>query len=172
MLKLAGVGLILLACTGWGFSVSWQMSERIRDLRELRRIAALLRQEISFAGTALPEALGRIGNKVSYPFGEFLDRLAKELVKYPGVSFGIIFSEQVDEGLYGTALEPSDMADFKELGHYLGYLDKEMQLANLDLYLAETDEKLVGLSEELPSRKKLFQVLGIMAGLFLAVLFL
>ncbi len=64
------------------------------------------------------------------------------------------------------------MADFKELGRYLGYLDKEMQLANLDLYLSETDEKLVRLAQELPARKKLFQVLGVMAGLFLAILFL
>ena len=172
MLKLAGVGLLLFACAGWGFSVSWQMGERIRDLRELRRIAALLRQEISYAGTALPEALRRIGSKVSRPFGEFLDRLARELVKYPGESFGMIFAEQVDEHLYKTALEPSDMADFKELGRYLGYLDKEMQLANLDLYLSETDDKLARLAEELPARKKLFQVLGVMAGLFLAILFL
>ena len=172
MLKLAGAGLLLFACAGWGFSVSWQLWERMRDLRELRRIAALLRQEISYAGTALPEALGRIAKKVSRPFGEFLDRLAQELVKYPGDSFAMIFAEQVDEQLYRTALEPQDLADFKELGRYLGYLDKEMQLANLDLYLAETEEKLARLTQELPARRKLFQVLGVMAGLFLAVLFL
>ena len=59
MLKLAGAGLLLFACAGWGFSVSWQLWERMRDLRELRRIAALLRQEISYAGTALPEALAQ-----------------------------------------------------------------------------------------------------------------
>ena len=50
MLKLAGAGLLLFACAGWGFSVSWQLWERMRDLRELRRIAALLRQEISRRG--------------------------------------------------------------------------------------------------------------------------
>lgn len=172
MLRLAGAALLLAACAGLGFSVSWKMKERLRDLRELRRIAAMLRQEISYAGTALPEALERIGGKVREPFGEFLGRLAGELDRYPGDSFGMIFQEQVDEGLYRTALEPGDLSDFKELGRYLGYLDKEMQLSNLELYLAETDGKLSRLGEELPAKRKLSRALGLLAGSFLAVLFL
>ena len=63
MLKLLGAVLLLAACGGWGFSSAWQLRQRLADLRELRRIASVLRQEIAYAGMALPEALRRIGNR-------------------------------------------------------------------------------------------------------------
>ena len=105
-------------------------------------------------------------------FKEFLDSLAAELTRCPGDSFHLIFSEQTDEILSRTALEPADLADFKELGKYLGYLDRGMQLSNLDLYLSEAEGKIERLTEELPARKKLFQTMGVLAGVFLAILFI
>ena len=121
---------------------------------------------------ALPEALRRIGNRTEGIFKEFLDSLAAELTRCPGDSFHLIFSEQTDEILSRTALEPADLADFKELGKYLGYLDRGMQLSNLDLYLSEAEGKIERLTEELPARKKLFQTMGVLAGVFLAILFI
>ena len=172
MLKLLGAVLLLAACGGWGFSSAWQLRQRLADLRELRRIASVLRQEIAYAGMALPEALRRIGNRTEGIFKEFLDSLAAELTRCPGESFHLIFSEQTDEILSRTAMEPADLADFKELGKYLRYLDRGMQLSNLDLYLSETEGKIERLTEELPARKKLFQTMGVLAGVFLAILFI
>ena len=42
--------LLLAACGGWGFSSAWQLRQRLADLRELRRIASVLRQEIAYRG--------------------------------------------------------------------------------------------------------------------------
>ncbi len=47
-----------------------------------------------------------------------------------------------------------------------------MQLDNLEAYGRELDMTIEELTKGLPVRKKLYQSLGIMGGLFLAILFL
>ena len=81
-----------------------------------------------------------------------------------------MFAEHVDCHLRDTSLTQEDRARLKELGDSLGYLDKAMQLANLEAYSRELDLSIEELTEGLPAKKKLFRSLGLMGGLFLAIL--
>ena len=56
------------------------------------------------------------------------------------------------------------------LGGCLGYLDKKMQLGQLTLLEEELTEKLVLLRKKAPEKKKVYRSLGILGGIFLAVL--
>ena len=160
------------SCVGLGFSKSLALSRRLAQLKTLKRIEMFLHGEISCARTPLPDAFWNIAGKVEEPFREFLREVSEDLNRYDGSSFGEVFAANVECHLRDTKLSKEDRNRFSELGQSMGYLDKAMQLANLEAYGRELDMTIEELTKGLPVRKKLCQSLGIMGGLFLAILFL
>ena len=64
----------------------------------------------------------------------------------------------------------ADSLDLFELVMALGYLDREMQLRQLDVFEEELCRRLDFLACQLPEKKKLCRNLGILGGIFLGVL--
>jgi stage III sporulation protein AB len=56
------------------------------------------------------------------------------------------------------------------LGEEIGGRDLAGQIQNLELFLRELGQTLQALKEELPVKRKLYLSLGVMSGLFVAVL--
>ena len=54
----------------------------------------------------------------------------------------------------------------------LGYLDTEMQLSAIRLYLEHLEQSLAEAQEQMGSRQRLYQSLGIAGGVFLVILLL
>lgn len=170
MLKALGLFLILAGGSGVGYSFSNQLSTRYRQLRELQRFVALLRGDVSYGNTPLPEALWQAAGKIETPLREFLYSLSKELKSFPQENMAQLFSRHVEEDLRHCALTKSDKESLCRMGDTLGYLDREMVLRNLQLYETELEQELVGLWESMAGKKKMYQTLGIMGGLFLVIL--
>ena len=84
----------------------------------------------------------------------------------------MLFSSEIRKILSRTSLAKEDLEQLEDLGRHLGYLDRQTQLRTLDLYTHNLDTMIQELRQELPGRKKMYQSLGIMGGLFLAVLLL
>ncbi len=61
-------------------------------------------------------------------------------------------------------------ADAESLGEHLGFLDRETQERTLLLYLEQVDTELLVLREHKQERCRLYTSLGVMGGLFLAVI--
>ena len=77
----------------------------------------------------------------------------------------------MDCHLRQTRLTSGDLEELKSFGAGLGYLDRSMQLSQLEQYEEQLKQKIEELNVGLPVRKKLCRSLGIMGGLFLIVLF-
>lgn len=69
-----------------------------------------------------------------------------------------------------TALSKSDRQTLENLGEHLGFLDRETQERTLLLYLEQVDTELQVLREHRQERCRLYTSLGVMGGLFLAVI--
>lgn len=69
-----------------------------------------------------------------------------------------------------TALSKTDRQTLAALGEHLGFLDRETQERTLLLYLEQVDAELGVLREHRQERCRLYTSLGIMGGLFLAVI--
>lgn len=163
---------MVASSAGIGFSYSFHLGRRLDQLRQLQRMALLLKGEISYGNTALPEALASIGRKLEEPFRFFLDRVASRLREYPDKSFQQVFQEEVQKDLKQSALSAKDKEALMQMGAFLGYLDKDMQLRNLELYLQELDREIGATVECIPGKQRLCRSLGILGGLFLVLLFL
>lgn len=172
MLKALGVCLVVLACSALGFEKSLRLSKRLWSLREMQKMALLLRGEISYRKSALPEALERTAGKVEAPFSGFLRETARRADAFEGFSFAEIFAQEAEEAFGDSALASGDRQELARLGESLGYLDITMQENSIALFLQELEQKIQTIQTEIPVKKKLYQTMGVLGGIFLAVAFL
>lgn len=172
MLKLVGAVLILASATGLGISYSLDLKKRCMELRLLKQLVYLLRGELKYTRTPLPDAFGHMAERMREPFSAFLRSMERELGNLEGKTFGELWRGQIDRELAGTFLKKEDKEQLKTLGEVLGYLDLEMQLNSLDLYLEQLDLSILEAQEAIRTKRKLYQSLGVAGGIFLILLLL
>lgn len=170
MLKAAGALLVILSCGAMGYGKSLNYSKRLRELEEIQKMVYFLLGEITYRREALPEAMLRVADKSRPPLSRFLLEVSKAAKAYQGERFSRIFALKAREHLKDTSLTKEDLEGFSRLGEDLGYMDITMQENTINLYLEELKREISRTRQEAPARKKLYQALGIMAGMFLAIL--
>ena len=75
------------------------------------------------------------------------------------------------QGNPGGSQRKEEMEILRTLGRRLGYLDREMQIKQIELLETDVEEQRRQLREKMPEQKKICQSLGLMGGILLAVLF-
>ena len=72
MNKLIGAVLVISSCSMLGFYFSSELKTRIDNLKELKKLLILLRGDIEFANTPLPEAVQTLSKRHDGTYKEFL----------------------------------------------------------------------------------------------------
>lgn len=170
MLKLTGIFLIILAGMGIGFCKSLELTEKIKILENLTRLLSLLKGEIRCTGASLEDVFEEVADKMSGEYRGFLEQLVLIMKEKRGSSFSELFRECAIRELPLDKIGEEERSCFLSMGGCLGYLDKKMQLGQLTLLEEEMTEKLVFLRKIAPEKKKVYRSLGILGGIFLAVL--
>lgn len=167
--KLIGSIMIVAAGTGIGFLSGMDLQKYLAEIQCLGQIFLMLKSEITYTKAPLGEAFWNIGNRVPGNYGIWLQELSKRLEKKSGNTFLQLWKETIDVFLKDTRLKKSDLEKLKAMGMHMGYLDEEMQLGTIGLYLEELNEEIKRTREELAMKRRLYNCLGVMGGIFLAV---
>lgn len=170
MIKIIGGIFTICSSIAIGTYFSQSLTWRLEALKEMKHCILLLKGDIRYACTPLPEAFAAIGGRKEDEFGRFFLKLSKELNQLNGIEFKELWKRTIETELVNSALKKSDKESFERLGESLGYLDKEMQINQIDFYLTQLEEMMQQLEEEKKEKKKLYQMLGIMGGIFLTIL--
>lgn len=170
MLKFAGILMILIAGTGMGAAKSMELTVREQNLKKFLWLTSCLKGAVRCGNTCFPEAFLEISGKFDGMYREFLRNLADRLKSQEGQTIGKIFRDCAKKKLRDAGFSAEEMELIASLGERLGYLDREMQLRQLELFEEELCKRLDFLAGELPQKKKLCQSLGILGGIFLGVL--
>ena len=172
MIKLIGGLLVICSCGALGFYFSSELTNRIRDLTQLKKFLLLLRGDIRYTNTPLPEAVQVLSKRHDGTYKKFLENISKRLLELNGESFATIWKEGVEHDLLHTSLVKEDYALLNELGESIGYLDKNMQINTLDLYIEQIEATIEGLSKTVKEKTQLYNSLGIMGGIFITIILL
>jgi stage III sporulation protein AB len=146
------------------------MKERIDDLKELRKLIGLLRGDIRYAATPLPEAISVLNKRHEGRFHHFLDYVSSKLQELSGQTFAAIWRAGTDTMLSNTSLSRRDKLQLAQLGENLGYLDKDMQVNTMDLYITQLEDEISDLSKTVKEKVYLYNTLGVMAGVFITII--
>jgi stage III sporulation protein AB len=170
--KIIGCILVILSSAGMGFFFSNEVKCRIEDLKELRKLIVLLRGDIRYGNTPLPEAVSSIARRHRGCYSPFLTKVSVRLNELSGLTFQDIWKEAVENELNDTSLSKKDKLQLQQFGENLGYLDKDMQMNTLELFLSQMEEEIKELSKTVKEKSYLYNSLGIMAGIFIAIVML
>lgn len=171
-MKIAGMCIVMLTSTLIGLMLGQELVLRVKNLKILKKIITLLHGEIRFAITPIPEALENISNKSPEPFHAFLSKTAEDLRKLQTSELSLTWEKNIDTYLLGKVVTAKDLDKLKQLGSTLGYLDKEMQLSTLEIYLRQLDEDINVATEYSAKQGKLYRTLGVLFGIFIAIIFI
>lgn len=172
ILKWIGSAIVIVSCGGMGFYFGAEVERRIRELRQLREILFLLRGDVRYMRSPLPEAIGRIGERESGMWGRFFASVAEELAGFDVPDFGQVFDRRINEIRKETALNRQDLELLARFGEMLGKMDMEMQLNAFDWYLEQSGERLDQLVGQADKQITLHKSMGILAGVFLLIVLL
>lgn len=170
MLKIIGMILIIGASTGFGFSMSYDLRKRIDELKYIRKIMLMLRGEVKYIKSPIPEAFLNISVRVKEPYKLFLDNTSKELIELEGKTFYDIWRNRIKVDLKDLKLKKEDLFHLEKIGENLGYLDGEMQLGTIDLYVEQLADEIKSLEGTISSKSRIYNCLGVMGGIFMAIL--
>lgn len=168
-LKVAGSVLIILATTLTGYGLGLEQQRLLEEQRYLRQIVFLIRGEIRYAKTPLAEVFGHVGHRIKEPYQSWFLSLEKELRGRSGSTFQELWEQTMKAHLVCPPLKQEDLEQLCALGQSLGYLDTQMQLHTLDLYLERLELAAEHTKDGLTARKRLYNYLGVMSGIFIAV---
>ena len=162
MQKIIGAILIILASGGIGVTKGLELQKYLRELELLKQLFWMLKREIQYTKAPFSEAFSHIGRRMEGAQGEWLLYLAEQIEEKAGATFFELWTE--------SQLKNKDKEELKAIGMQMGYLDEQMQLGTIDLYLEQLSFVIQKTREELVMKKRLCNCLGVMGGIFLVII--
>lgn len=169
MLKLLGAFLVIVFSTGYGFTMGVEVKQRLAELRMLKKVVLMLRGEINYAKAPLPEAFQNIGGRLKEPFQSWCRKISEELFALSGKDFLEIWEFHIRSDLGQSKLNKEDLKLLSQLGEQIGYLDVQMQLNNIDLYVEQLETEIRAAEAESAKKVRIYQCLGTMAGILFVI---
>ena len=166
MLQWIGEILIVLAGCGIGFSVSKELEEHLNNLNEIKKVFHLIKSEMQYTKAPFAEIFDKVGKKMSNPYKGWLLSVSKTLKQKQEKSFWDIWKHSIDEFLTDGRLMKEEIKELKEIGKQMEYPEC------LDLYIEQLEYRTKLLREDYKTKKKIYRSLGVMGGIFLAVILL
>lgn len=166
MQKIIGSIIVIAVCTAMGFEKSKELQQHLKELEGLKRLFTILHSELVYTKAALSEVFLKTSKKTEEPYKNWLLDLAKQLEMCGTGTFSELWKNSIDTHFAETILEKNEVDELEQVGLGIQYAD------TLNLYLNQLDFSIETTREELKSKKKLYQSMGIMCGIFLVIVLL
>ncbi len=169
MLKLCGAVLVFFAAAGLGFFHAAKVRKKYEELLYLKKVIFMLRGEINYNISVMSEIFSHMSERLRTPYHEIFENLSRQMEENQGKNFSDMWNETVIKHLSEIIVCDRDLDKLKELGENLGFLDKDMQMNYINLYLENLSLSIAENQDKVQADEKLTRVLGILAGIFIIV---
>lgn len=167
MIRFLGAALLTAGCGIFGLSAVNRLDGRVRDLRELSAGLEILLRELGFRLAPLPEALEAAAGGTRGRAGEFFAFCARGVKQLAGTPFRTLWSEGLEQCSLGLSRE--DRALLEPLGQVLGRYDGDSQRQAVEKVLAGLGRRQAQAEDDRRRLGRVYGVLGLTAGMFLAL---
>jgi stage III sporulation protein AB len=168
-MKLIGAVFIIVATTWTGMEASRHLSERPKQLRQLKSALQSLEAEIMYGHTPLHEASRRLATQLSKPLSNFFEVFAEKLM-YSETTVKDAWEESLKEVWKLTALKQGEFEIMKQFGETLGRHDRISQQKQIMLTLTHLEREESDAVDKQTKYEKMVKSLGFLFGLLLIIL--
>ncbi len=163
MVKFIGGLLIVTACTALGMEKSRELSLHRTELEELQKIFTYIQKELEYMRTPIDELFQKLQKKFPGAYQRWLEEIANSKEVLGKKSFEEIWLSSIDIYLKGSLLTKSEIEELKQIGKHLSRPEA------MSLFLIQIENAIQVTREEEKEKKKLYQSMGILAGIFLVL---
>lgn len=163
MLKIIGSIVILVTSAAIGFEKASEVSLHRKELEELQRLFTMIQTELKYIKLPLGELFLKLQNKTTGKYRLWMKDIANQLSAFHQGTFEEIWNNAMDIHFKETFLTKIELEELKQIGKNIS------QIEALDLFLTQIELFIQQTREEEKTKKKLYQSMGIMAGIFLVI---
>ena len=145
--------------------MSKKYSNRLRDLKEMRKALNFFEEKIKFTYEPVPDVFEEISHKVKDNIGEIFQNSSKTM---ENESAGVAWEKAVDESNSNFTKEDKDI--IKGLAKMLGKTDIDGQVSEIRLTCKFLDVQINDAENEKLKNEKLYKTLGATVGLALVII--
>jgi len=172
IIKIVGMILTLGASTALGLYLASLGTFRQQDLLEFKKALLILKSEIEYIATPLPEAMVNIAARTTQPIAQLFAHFAQNLKQNEdGETVYRLWLSSIDLHKKDAFLKEEDWETIGNFGKTLGYLDKQMQVDSIHFTIDYIDTQTSVLQESNDKNQRMYQSLGIIGGILLLVVF-
>lgn len=164
MFKIAGSFLVILSCAMIGYEKATEVTKHRKDLEELQRIFIMVQTELKYIKTPFKDLFLKLHRKTNGRFKEWLLDMANSLNTFQQGTLEEIWSSSVDKHLKESFLTKNELEELRQIGKHISHMEA------LDLFLTQIEGFIQQTREEEKSKKKMYQSMGIMVGIFLVIM--
>ena len=168
MIRLLGAALLTAGCGGLGLSAVNRLDGRVQDLRELSAGLEILLRELGWRLAPLPKALEAAAAGVHGRAARFFAFCAEGAEQLAGTPFRSLWSRGLEQ--CPLRLGREDRALLEQLGPVLGRYDGDSQRLAVYNVLAALGRQQARAEDDRQRLGRVYGVLGVTAGLFLALM--
>lgn len=172
MLRALGFILIFVSGSGMGFRAAYELQLRIYQIKRVQGILTHVKGELRYSHQPISVILKNAALKTEVPFLQILQEAAESLELHNGNSFSEIWEESIIK--YGDKiyLAKDEIQMLKNFGNITGMYDKQLQINQIELQLAQWEQKRRELEEAVKENVKLYRCLGIMGSILVIIILL
>jgi len=156
MIKLIGCVLVIASCAGIGIEKSINLTCHRKELEELQRIFTLIQTRLEHIKIPFDELFANMQS-------DWLLYISRELKQFHKRTFNEIWISSIDTHFKKSFLTKSELEELKHIGKHLS------QPEAIRLYLIQLESSIQTTREEEKEKKKLYQSMGILVGIFLVL---
>ena len=145
--------------------MSKKYSNRLRDLKEMRKALNFFEEKIKFTYEPIPDVFEEISGKVKENIGEIFHNSSKLM---ENESAGVSWENAVDHSNNNFTKEDKDI--IKGLAKMLGKTDIDGQVSEIRLTCKFIDVQIKDAEKEKTKNEKLYKTLGATVGLALVII--
>lgn len=168
-MKLIGAIFIITATTWLGFEFAKRLSERPKQLRQLKVALQSLEAEIMFGHASLSEACLHLAKQFDKPLSIFFERFAKRLAEEQ-TFVRKAWKESLDDIWHLSAFGQGEYEVLLQFGATLGQHDRIHQQKHIRLALAHLEREENEAKENQNQYEKMVKSLGFLTGLLLVII--
>ena len=168
MIKAIGIICLFVGFCGISVEKIKEEKEKIKAFKEIRNFAEYLVKEIEYSHIPIPDICKEYRSRSEDDFGVFLEQVCFKYENHSGKSFEQIWAMETEN--YKGHKE--EKVSLKNLGKCFGFSNIGHQLASINRYLYEMENKLLQNEKKFQDNKKLILYFGVMSGLLLSIILL
>lgn len=172
MFKLTGILLLMAGCCGLGLNRVLEEKQRIRELREIRRMVIRIQSEMVYGKRTLPEICLLFGQCMEEPYRTAFLSIYRKLEENDGTDLNRIWEEQLGACMKELPLWKEEKDILQNIPEYLGILDEKQQAADIGQSLDFLSVRIAKAESGYENQARVTMSISVMAGIFLVILLL